>query len=944
MENFYVRDIQTIYSENGNIWIGTSEYGLVKRNSEGKIIHTYNQASSGLINNSINCITIDNEYKKWIGTEKGISIFDGFEWNFVTKKEGLSSNKIKTLLATENNILYIGTDNGLDVYDISEQEIIKSINKTDGLSSNIITSLAIDENNSLWIGSISGVDIYDGEDISSLQAPDSINLSWINSIEIKEDDVWIGSDNGLIHFDGNTFEFFDSNNNLLSNEIKDIAISSDSLWLATNNAITLYKDSSFTHFHKENSNLLTNSYQAIRADNKGSVWAGNFKALSKYSSGKWSNYRELKSNDIRNSTKFRNILWFSTKNGLTVHNEKHWETFTIKDGLIDNAVNDMSVDKEYELWIGTESGVTNIGNNSVENYTTQDGLIDENIKCIAVDSSGRKWFGTPSGISLYDGNQWHNFTTNESKLESNNITDIETDPDGVVWISTSNGVNSYKDETFNSYSTEEGLINDSVNTIFIDSLGRKWFGTQDGISIYNDTSWSDFTGKDELSFSSITAIGESSECGVLIGGKDGFAVYKNDTLNLITQNDGLASNIVQTIVCQNDQIWIGTKNGLTKMERIINHAPTNITSAQSKIKESFKAGSTVTKLIAEDPDPNNMHKFELVGEGEDNHLFSILKNDLVTTQSTDYEQKQSYNLKIKTTDEYGKSFTKSLSLTVTNMAPEFSDNYFTMKENREEGYKVGTIALNHNKDTNSVNFEIIDGNIDEAFSIDSKSHALEVNKPSLMDYESYKEFNLKTKVTDGKYSDTTNIEIHLENILIEGFNVKFIVENTSEDYIGNTEVELDGYGSLETFSNGQVIFGSVQPNTDIQYIASASGYKSDTGFIKVENQNLEKTITLKKKQSNKNDEDSDTVSTAISHINPDEIHIYPNPALDRFYVKVKNTRNKRIIIKNIKGITVFNKKMNKNNYKISGFEFNSGLYIVEIKGRNSSVRKKMIIK
>jgi ligand-binding sensor domain-containing protein len=946
-DNYFVNDVAAISGESGDIWIGTSESGIVIRNPEGRIINTYNQSGTGLIDDHINCISIDSEQNKWIGTDEGISIFDGVEWMTITRDDGLSSNKVKAIVFTDDNMAYIGSDKGLDIYDMAEEKVIKGLNESDGLASNIITSLALDED-SLWIGSISGVNIYDGEKLTELQPPDSISITWINTIAVDGKNAWIGSDNGLTHYDGNSCEFFDSKNQLLSNEIKDIAIGNDSLWLATNNAITLYTNGTFTHFQKSNSNLLSNSHNAIWTNDKGETWAGNYKGISKFAKGKWSCYRELKSNKIRNATTLGNSIWFSTNNGLTAYENTTWQTYTIEDGMIDNSITDISFDKATEMWIATESGITHVAENSTKSYTTNDGLVDNCVKHTAIDSSGKKWFGTPSGISVYDDGQWFNYTASEEKIESNNITDIETDPAGVVWISTTNGVSSFEDGAFTYFSTEDGLVSDSVNTIFIDSTGKKWFGTQKGISTYDGSSWNDITSKDNLPFKEVTALAESSSDAVLIGGNEGIAVYENDTFRLVNKQCGLICNKIRSISHLNDKTWIGTEEGITKMERIVNHAPNNILLENQSINETYPAESTISGLIAEDPDPDNQHKFSLVEGGEDNNLFTISHDELIIQEATDFEQKQEYSLKIQTKDEYGEACIKEFTLSISNIAPEFTQNSFTILENEEEGTKIGTLALNENKDTNSVKFEILEGNTNNAFAIDSVKGVLRVNKPSMMDYESYQEFDLKTKVTDGKYADTTNVKIHLEDILNEGFNVLFVVENSSGEYIKNADVNLDGYGTLTTLSNGQVIYGSVQPNVDITYTASAAGYKADTGMIHLQNQNIEEYVVLEKKQSKDDDEETDTdtdsVSTAVNHIQGKEVSLYPNPVAGSFYVKGKNIANSHLTIKSLNGKTVINRRITRNNERISVGNLNSGIYIVEIKDDNSAIRKKIIIK
>ncbi len=946
-ENYFVNNVNAIAGENDNIWIGTFENGIVQKDKSGNTINTYSNTSADLTDNHINCIAIHNNGKKWIGTDKGISIFDGVEWDSITKEDGLSSNKIKSILITEDNQIWVGSDQGVDLYSPDEGEVTKTLNESDGLSSNIVTSLAIDTSDKLWIASINGVDIFDGEEIETFQTPDSINLSWVNKISIKGNNIWIGSDGGLLHYNGDSYDFFDSENGLLSNEVNDIEINEDSIWVSTNGGgISVYENGNFTHFHKDNSNLVSNIYKTLWSDENGTIWAGFHKGTAVYKSNQWSNIQELRCNYINNLTNHHTGMWFSTKNGLTVHSDQEWQTFTIENGLISNKVNDVSFDVDETIWIGTESGVTHITENTAVSYTKQDGLVDNNVNCLATDSSGNKWFGTNSGISVYNNEEWTTYTTSEEKITSNKITDIDIDKNGTVWITTDNGASSFKEGTFTNYSTEEGLVNDTVNTVIVDSSGNKWFGTNGGISVYSDTSWNNITTEDNLPFSYISAISEANDGSIIIGGNEGVAIYKADTFRLVNTETGLICNSVNSISTKDENIWIGTEKGLTKMERIVNHAPTNIEfNSDDGIEETRPCNSVVAELNTEDPDDEDQHIYKLVEDDNQNHMFSISNDKLIINKKPDYEQNEEYNLTIKTTDKYGKSFTKSMILNVINIPPELRDNSFSLKENSKEGHRIGRIKLNENKDTNSIAFEILEGNTEEAFSLDSATGILSVNNPSMMDYESNPEFNLKIEATDGKYDDTKEVAVHLEDIIDEGYTVTFVVENEKGNYIENAEINLDGYGTLKTFSNGKVIYGSVLPNIDIQYTVSAHNFKNDTGFVHIENSNLQKNIILEKEEKNENsDEETDSTSTTIDNIEIENIDIYPNPVEDALFIKGDNIIHKTLKIKSINGKTIVTSKITQKTQRVSLGKLNSGIYILEIQNENTAIRKKIIKK
>jgi ligand-binding sensor domain-containing protein len=93
------------------------------------------------------------------------------------------------------------------------------------------------------------------------------------------------------------------------------------------------------------------------------------------------------------------------------------------------------------------------GYNTLANWTvfdTKNGLINNFVQAIAVDKEGKVWFGTKNGISVFDGSAWTAITEKEG-LVSANVLCIAVDNKGVVWIGTDNGVSSVSNGVFTNY-------------------------------------------------------------------------------------------------------------------------------------------------------------------------------------------------------------------------------------------------------------------------------------------------------------------------------------------------------------------------------------------------------------------------------------------------------------------------------------------------------------
>ncbi|WP_020617696.1 family 16 glycoside hydrolase [Paenibacillus daejeonensis] len=103
----------------------------------------------------------------------------------------------------------------------------------------------------------------------------------------------------------------------------------------------------------------------------------------------------------------------------------------------------------------------------------------------------------------------------------------------------------------------------------------------------------------------------------------------------------------------------------------LNRAPTDITLSNHLIAENTRIGSFIGAFSTEDPDQEGSFSYTLVeGEGDtDNRSFSIsvLGNTLVLRTELDYETKDSYSIRVRSTDSGGLYYEKSFTILVTEV-------------------------------------------------------------------------------------------------------------------------------------------------------------------------------------------------------------------------------------------------------------------------------------
>ena len=89
---------------------------------------------------------------------------------------------------------------------------------------------------------------------------------------------------------------------------------------------------------------------------------------------------------------------------------ENWTYFATKDGLVDNNINDMTIDLLGNIWVATEFGVSRFDGSLWSKFNTPQGLIHHQVNAVAVGTDQKVWFATPFGVSSFHNNQWNSYT------------------------------------------------------------------------------------------------------------------------------------------------------------------------------------------------------------------------------------------------------------------------------------------------------------------------------------------------------------------------------------------------------------------------------------------------------------------------------------------------------------------------------------------------------
>ena len=217
----------------------------------------------------------------------------------------------------------------------------------------------------------------------------------------------------------------------------------------------------------------------------------------------------------------------------------------------------------------------------------------------------------------------------------------------------------------------------------------------------------------------------------------------------------------------------GTAASATSFTTVPNQAPTALALSNASIAENNAANATIGTLTTTDPDAGDTFAYALVaGIGSaDNASFNLSGNILRLTAPADYETKNSYAIRLRTTDQGGTGLTFEqtfvVSISNVNEAPGLSAQTRAIAENSANGTAVGAVLAATDPDAGpSLSFAITGGNGTGAgaFAINN-SGQLTVADVAQLDYETTPVFTLTVRVSDGSLSASTPITVDLTDVV-----------------------------------------------------------------------------------------------------------------------------------------------------------------------------------
>jgi ligand-binding sensor domain-containing protein len=272
--------ITALEKDANGTWIGTED-GL--SHFDGANWAHYTESNSSLPTNAITALHLDSDGGLWVGTYNGLAYFHDNAWEvFSTSNSGIPSNLIKSVTTDQSGVVWIGTW-GAGLAKLEGDEWYNYTAENSELPSNGIYSVQIDEQNGIWIGTFGGgVATFKNESWTVYNNSNSaLPNDHVHSIVFGNDEsVWVGTENGVAKISrSNELEWSVYNNIYFGHGVhafRDAVQDSNGvLWFATDAGVLKYDGTSFHFFHTENSDVASNNCSSVTTDVHGNVFIGH---------------------------------------------------------------------------------------------------------------------------------------------------------------------------------------------------------------------------------------------------------------------------------------------------------------------------------------------------------------------------------------------------------------------------------------------------------------------------------------------------------------------------------------------------------------------------------------------------------------------------------------------------------------------------------------------
>jgi signal transduction histidine kinase/ligand-binding sensor domain-containing protein len=460
----------------------------------------------------------------WIGTDRGLIRFDGFNFRpvsfapvatasnapivqlltdaggklwirpqgayLVRQKDGKFESvpyglPAITALSKDHHGGVLVSDIGQGTFRFTADDVRKL-----GPSSPPVISIAETADGKVWLGTL-------GDGLLLLTGGRATNVNTglpdrkINSLLPIGEELWVGTGSGLYHGNSNGFRRLELPSFLGNVQVLSLLLDRDSnIWVGTTRGL-LRINAKGISFSEENELRGDGGINVLFEDREGNLWIGGGRGLGRIRDSAFVTYSSVSDRRFEHNGPIyvdpEDRIWVAPAQGglYVLQNGRVQPITSIPPNEVVYSVNG----RADVVWAGRQrGGLTRLqfrnGTIASQSYTEANGLAQNSAYAVYESRDGSVWAGTLNGgVSKFKDGHFTTYTTTNG-LASNTVSSILETRDGAMWFATPGGLSSFSNGQWRTYTTVEGLPSSEVYCLFEDSSGTLWSGTSAGLAFF----------------------------------------------------------------------------------------------------------------------------------------------------------------------------------------------------------------------------------------------------------------------------------------------------------------------------------------------------------------------------------------------------------------------------------------------------------------------------
>jgi signal transduction histidine kinase/ligand-binding sensor domain-containing protein/ActR/RegA family two-component response regulator len=551
--------------------------GKLKALNPNRLITQYRQVhwnhQNGLIQSSAQAIAQTKDGYIWIGTQEGLSRFDGVEFkNFnQTNTAGIKSNYVVAELSARDGSLWACTSGGVIRYKDGK---FRTYTQRDGLVGNEAQSILQSHDGSIWIGTSKGVSQFLNGRFQSYSLNGFPARSVDAMVEDRSGTLWFGTDSGLVRLKSGVFTAFSVPTSISAKAVKSVALDRNGDLILAMGLSGLKRFHEGSYLPMEPNPFPGCRTLAVLFDNDGNLWA------SFYGGGilRISNAGETRSTAASGlphshfTTFFedrdRNLWLGSDDGGLTELQDSPVVNWGVPEGLRKPIVWSVLQSRNGDMFIGNDDGgLARLHQGMISVMKLSSYWARHAILSLCEDRDGSLWAGSENGLLFHVNNKKVEPITLPGKPS---IRAIVQDPDGSLWIGTfDQGLFHYVNGRFHRFTSEQGLFGTKIEQLLVDSKGGLWVGGMGGMSYLSGGKITNLLSQRDLHGDDVLSIYEDPDHVLWVGtGDGGLHRIQNGRITYYSPKSGLFDVTIGSILEDNSGfLWMSSNRGVFRVRK-----------------------------------------------------------------------------------------------------------------------------------------------------------------------------------------------------------------------------------------------------------------------------------------------------------------------------------------------------------------------------------------